>query len=105
MYACISCTLRVNLVVSWMANSLVEKDVGILADTKATTSQQCAFATQQPQLHCSVGRELREVNFHHLSPLLSPGESSGLLCPVLGSSGYICPLERYGLKESLQNSD
>lgn len=54
MYACIRCTLRVNLVVNRMANSLVEKDVGVLTDTKLTTSQQCAFATQQPQLRYTV---------------------------------------------------
>ncbi|KAF4790148.1 hypothetical protein TURU_144545 [Turdus rufiventris] len=68
------------------------KDLGVLVDDKLTMSWQC------PCAHCCPGMHWEEygqqVEGGDPVPLLSPSEStSGILCPVLGSSAQ----ERQGV--------
>lgn len=77
------CTLRAD----WLENSLAEKDVGVLGETKLKMSQQYVLAAKKANsiLDCiskSISSRLMEV----ISLLLNTGEAtSGVLCPVTGS--------------------
>ncbi|GAB0176501.1 mitochondrial enolase superfamily member 1 [Grus japonensis] len=75
--------LRVDL----LGSSTVEKDLGVLVDSKLSMSQQCALMAKKANgiLGCikkNMASRSREV----ILPLCPDEATSGVLCPVLGSS-------------------
>ncbi|KAJ7410614.1 hypothetical protein BTVI_53105 [Pitangus sulphuratus] len=77
--------------VDLLESSSVEKDLGVLVDNKLSMSQQCALKTNGI-LGC-IRKSIASRSGRESCPSTQPWRgTSGVLCPVLGSSGQ----ERHG---------
>ena len=66
----------------------MEKDLGVLVDSRLTVSQQCALAIKNASVIMGHIKKMcgQQVKGYSSSPLFCPGEAtSRVLCPILGS--------------------